>query len=296
MAGLFAPTMSTSTAGQRRHRHADARCCGRWTGWLPRGADRRPGALGGRPGARGRGRARPSVVTWPRSRSWVSTEEDRARFAEDAGVREGDPAVQDRIGLDGRVIERDLRERGHAEARVRPRVKPVADDRPRDRGALRGGSRPFVPNPGGPLRGSEGLAARSGSSKVAGLESWPAVPSPRRGRGPGAAVPDGRVPADPDLVRHGSPEPDDAETRVTFELEEVASLATRLRWPLGGGERRQRRGRSAQPALAGRRAPDRRCASSTARDLKNLRLYHIIPRIVGEQSSLELFIEGNGSR
>ena len=221
------------------------------------------------------------------------TEEDRARLAEMLDLREGDPAVNNRIGLAGRLIERDLRERGHAEARVTAKVKPAANDRPYDMD-LR-----YEVDPGASYRIEEvrfeGLkvSREKWVAAVAGLESGQLF---RR-----RDVAEARA----RLFRTGAfrriqtttdfSESDGQETVVTFELEEAR------RWQLAYGARwEEGRGASAVVDLLNRHSLGRGHLTGVrviyGSEQKNLRLYHIIPRIVGERSSLELFVEGKRER
>jgi outer membrane protein assembly factor BamA len=239
-------------------------------------------------------------------------EEDRDRLLETLEVHEGDPAEADRIGFAQRAIERDLRRRGHAEARVRARVRPVAEDQPFDV-ALR-----YEVDPGASYRIEEvrfeGLRAsrRRWVEKVAGLEAG--EPFRRKDLAdararlfrtgvfrrihtsfsdePGADL---EPVADDGDLEAASLSPSTADTKVTFKLEESR------RWQLAyGGRWEEGTGVSAVVDLVNRNSFGighlTGARAIYGSELRDLRLYHVIPRVVGQRSSLELLIEGKRER
>jgi outer membrane protein assembly factor BamA len=236
-------------------------------------------------------------------------EQDRARLAATLDVREGDPAQSDRIGLAGRTIERDLRDRGHSEARVVARVKPAAEDRPFEI-ELR-----YEVDPGPTYQIQEvrfeGLKASrlSWVERVAGLETGQVF---RRSEVAEARarlfrtgvfqriVTSSTVENGSEGTQNGhaeatSPEAAGADTVVTFQVEESR------RWQLAyGGRWEESAGISAVVDLLNRHSLGIGHVTGIrgilGTEQRNLRLYHIIPRIVGERSSLELFLEGRRER
>jgi outer membrane protein assembly factor BamA len=228
------------------------------------------------------------------------SEADQARAAEMVEVQEGDPADADLIGLAARVIERDLRARGHAEARVDARTRPVADDRPYEV-ALR-----YEVDPGPEYRIEEvrfeGLSASRERwvRRVAGLDTGQLF---RR-----RDVADARArlfrtnvfqrigtsiderPAG-ESADNGRPETlTTQETVVTFEVEEAR------RWQLAyGGRWEDGVGLSVVVDVLNRHSFGVGHLTGIrgiyGAELKSLRLYHVIPGVVGQRSSLELFIE-----
>lgn len=217
-------------------------------------------------------------------------EEDRARFAEALGVQVGDPARQDRIGSAGRFIEQDLRDRGHAEARVIPRVRPVAEDRPYEI-ELR-----YEVDPGPSYEIQEvrieGLKASRPKwvKKTIGLEAGQVYRRRDVAEARARLFRTGvfrRIQTSSDTV---SPEPGDVEKRVTFEVEESR------RWQLAyGGRWEEGRGVAVVADLLNRHSFGvghmTGIRGILGADQRSIRLYHVIPRIVGEKSSLELLVE-----
>ena len=218
------------------------------------------------------------------------TEEDRSRFAQSMDVHVGDPARQARISSAGRLIERDLRDRGHADARVMARVRPVTEDRPYEID-LR-----YEVDPGPSYEIQEvrieGLKAsrQKWVERTIGLEAGQVF---RR-----RDVADARA----RLFRTGvfrrihtssdtiSPEPGDVDKQVTFEVEESR------RWQLAyGGRWEEGRGIAVVADLLNRHSFGighlTGIRGILGTDQRNIRVYHVIPRIVGEQSSLELLVE-----
>lgn len=218
------------------------------------------------------------------------TEEDRVRLSETLQARKGEPLQMDRIGADARAIERDLRERGHADARVRGRIRPVADDQFLDIAVF------YEADPGPSYRIEEvtfeglGKSRRSWVNKVAGLE--PGEPFRQRDVAEARAR----------LFRTGvferiqvSSETGDTAKSVNFEFEESR------RWRLAyGGRWENGRGLSGVVDLLNQNSLGRGHLTGVRVIYggydQNVRLYHIIPRIIGERSSLELLIESRWER
>jgi outer membrane protein assembly factor BamA len=217
-------------------------------------------------------------------------DQDRARLQEVLGVHEGDPASEDRIGSAGRSIERDLRDRGHADARVATKVQPVAEDRPFEI-ALR-----YEVDPGPSYQVAEvrfeGLKASRARwvERVAGLEAGQLFRRTDVADARARLFRTGvfrRIQTSSDTV---SPEPGEADKRVTFEVEEA------LRWQLAyGGRWEESKGLSVVADLVNRHSfgvgHTTGIRGILGREQQNLRLYHVIPRVVGERSSLEFLVE-----
>jgi len=218
------------------------------------------------------------------------TEEDRVRLVEALEVRTGDPAREDRIGAAGRLIERDLRARGHADARVTVKVKPVAEDRPLEI-ALR-----YEVDPGPSYQVDEvrfeGLKASRSKwvERVAGLEPGQVFRSGDVAEARARLFRTGvfrRIQTSSDTV---SPEPGELDKQVTFEVEEAR------RWQLAyGGRWEEGKGLSVVADLLNRHSFGighmTGIRGILGREQQNLRVYHVIPRIVGDRSSLELLVE-----
>ena len=101
------------------------------------------------------------------------TAADRERLSELLGTAPGDPLILEHVGRDARAIERDLRDRGHADARVTARVAPADESRPHEV-ALR-----YEVDPG-PLYGIEEVRIEGlGKSRRKWVEGWP-IWSPAR--------------------------------------------------------------------------------------------------------------------
>jgi outer membrane protein assembly factor BamA len=216
-------------------------------------------------------------------------EPDRARMVELLGFGVGDPARSDLIGQGARAMERDLRDRGHADARVRAFTRPVDEDHVHDV-AVR-----YEADPGASYRIAEvrfeGLRAsrQSWVENVAELEPGEMYRQRDVAEARGRLTRTGvfqQVRTSSEPVEEGS-----ADTVLTFELEEARPwrLAYGGRWEGGKGIsvvvdalRQNSLGRGHLTGMRG----------IVGRDLQSARLYHVIPRIVGERSSLELFLEG----
>jgi outer membrane protein insertion porin family len=87
-----------------------------------------------------------------------------------------------------------------------------------------------------------------------------------------------------------SPEPEDSDKRVTFEVEESR------RWQLAyGGRWEDGRGLAVVADLLNRHSfgigHTTGIRGILGTDQRNIRVYHVIPRVVGEKSSLEMLVE-----
>jgi outer membrane protein assembly factor BamA len=217
-------------------------------------------------------------------------EEDRDRLMPVLQVQLGAPARADLIAADARAIERDLRGRGYPDARVRARTRPVDDEHPFDVELV------FEAETGSPYRVGEVRFEGLGASR----EKWVARTA---GLTPGEPF-EQRDVADARArlfrtgvfrtVRASSVSDGDAKD-VTFDLEESR------RWRLAYGARwEDTRGISGVVDLLNSNSLGIGHLSGVRVIYggydQSLRLYHIIPRIVGGRSSLELFLEGRNER
>ena len=202
------------------------------------------------------------------------------------------PADSGRIVLSSRIMEDDLRSRGHVEARARTIVYPVAEDDPFELGIRFevDPERNFV----WPTFATTASVLRTDRwvERTAGLEPGGRSALRRRRRGPPPALPDRRVPS--------------ASTFTTSEDGTGGRNGVRP-WPSIS----RNLGDTSCPMAGAMRATAAPPASWTFIDTnslgrgqtsgvrliygeekKRLRLYHMIPRIVGQRSTLELFVEG----
>jgi translocation and assembly module TamA len=221
-------------------------------------------------------------------------ENERARILESLELHVGDPVRSDLIGQEARTIERDLRDRGHADARVRARTRQVAEERPLDTALV------YEIDPGPSYRIEEVRFKGLGASRetwvegVAGLESGQTFRQSDVAEARARLYRTGvfqRIRVSSEKKEEDQDQAATAPALVTFELEE------QRRWRLAyGGRWEDGRGISGVVDLLNTHSLGRGHLTGVrviygSHD-QNLRLYHIIPRIVGEKSSLELLVEG----
>jgi outer membrane protein assembly factor BamA len=228
--------------------------------------------------------------------------DDAERLVGSLQIAEGQPVEFGLIAVSSRAMEDDLRDRGHAEARVRTVVRPMSEDDPLELAVrfevnpgptyrladvrfegLRASKRRWVERtaklePGGTLRHDDVAEARQRLYQTGVFRRIDVTTSedgdvngtiPERSVDPVAAV----------------------DTTVSFELQEAPrfQLAYGGRWEDG-------KALSAVVDFTDTHSLGRGHTSGVrviyGEEKKRLRLYHMIPRIVGNKSSLELFIEG----
>ena len=226
-------------------------------------------------------------------------ENDAQRLADSLKIAEGQPVDFGLVALSSREIEDDLRDRGHAEARVRTVVRPVKEDDPFELAVrfevdpgptyrlaevrfegLRASKRRWIERnadlePGGTLRRDDVAEARQRLYRTGVFRRIDVTTSEEIDA-------NGSVPERPMA---------EVDTTVTFELQEAQrfQLAYGGRWEDG-------KSLSAVVDFIDTNSLGRGHTSGVrviyGEEQKRLRLYHMIPRIIGKKSSLELFVEG----
>jgi len=221
-------------------------------------------------------------------------EDDRARLAADLRLAVGHPARADRLADAALRIERDLRDRGYTEARVRPSFTPLPD-RPHEVAVE------LVAEPGRRHRLAEIRVEGTNATR----EPWVTRLADLE---PGTLVRRKDVAeARRRLMRSGvfeavrvrtSAEEDgalEAPTELVIDVEEKPRyrIAAGLRWENSEGS-------SAVADVVDRNFTGRGTTLGVrallADDLQSLRLYSVVPRIFASRYNLELFAEGREER
>jgi len=226
-------------------------------------------------------------------------ESDVKRLAASLKIAEGQPAEFGLVAMSSREIEDDLRDRGHAEARVRTVVRPATEEDPFELAVrfevdpgptyrladvrfdgLRASRRRWIERtanlePGGTLRHDDVAEARQRLYQTGVFRRIDVTTSEENDA-------NGSVPERPVA---------EVDTTVTFELQE----AQRFQLAYGG---RWEDGKSLSAVVDFIDTHSLGLGHTSGvrviygEEQKRLRLYHMIPRIIGNKSSLELFVEG----
>ncbi len=225
---------------------------------------------------------------------------DEQRLLPLLGLREGDPVEAEKVAGAVVVVERDMMSKGHAQSDIRARLEPVSPDRLLDRNLIIDAS----PGPEfeiGDVRFRGARTSRPGwLESTAGLSSGtPADPqeiSKARSRLAQTGVfQEIRVSTDPPTTRSARAG-EAAEPDRTIPTAVLFDLAEKKRWQLAYGGRYETEvgfgvmvnldnfnslGRGQTTGLRGVYA---------AND-QEIQLYHVVPRLFGERSSLEGFLQ-----